>query len=400
MKSFLLLSIFSLAVSLSAWINGGKEKLVMKTTTITLLLDDYVCSESQWVYLRGFKEWVSGNEVAIFDSVYVEKGQQKVTLQFDIPFESEFRVLFSKREPVFYVVAEPGSTVIMPIGETDGDVFSYKKAIRGKMNNDRYAEWEEMKAYRAQLKDLMEQGEEDRAKVLQENRYRQLMKKMKTAHCSMIQNSVRTTLLNEFPSKSTEIRGTSKLLAKKFPLDKSLQESVKNIELSPMSADSRKAYDRFNGLLENKLKVDTLDVSLGSKLDLSFSDLSGHKVSTEDEVSDYVFVDFWASWCRPCRKETPYLKQTLKKYGDKLSVYAVSIDSNHQAWRKAIEQDSTQMFRHVIGTYPNGQQSRLLKQLNITSIPANFLLSKERRIVAKDLRGEELMQTMDSLMAP
>ena len=115
--------------------------------------------------------------------------------------------------------------------------------------------------------------------------------------------------------------------------------------------------------------------------------------------TDYILVDFWASWCKPCRQEIPYIKQALGKYENDLSVYAISIDEKHQAWRKAIEQDSTQVFHHVIGTYSNGQPSRLLKRLNVKSIPANFLLDKNKRIIAKNLRGKELIQTLDSLMA-
>ena len=130
-----------------------------------------------------------------------------------------------------------------------------------------------------------------------------------------------------------------------------------------------------------------------------FSDIDERKVSLATLNTDYILVDFWASWCKPCRQEIPYIKQALGKYENDLSVYAISIDEKHQAWRKAIEQDSTQVFHHVIGTYSNGQPSRLLKRLNVKSIPANFLLDKNKRIIAKNLRGKELIQTLDSLMA-
>lgn len=56
------------------------------------------------------------------------------------------------------------------------------------------------------------------------------------------------------------------------------------------------------------------------------------------------------------------------------------------------------MFYHTVGTYPNGQKTKLLKQLNVKVIPTNFLLDDKRHIIAKDLRGSALMQTLDSLM--
>ena len=79
-------------------------------------------------------------------------------------------------------------------------------------------------------------------------------------------------------------------------------------------------------------------------------------------------------------------------------MYAVSLDDKRAAWQRAINEDSTQMFKHLIGTYPNGQRSRLLRQLNIEIIPTNFLIDNNQRIIAKDLHGERLLQVLDSLI--
>ena len=81
-----------------------------------------------------------------------------------------------------------------------------------------------------------------------------------------------------------------------------------------------------------------------------------------------------------------------------MTVYAVSLDRKRDAWQQAIEEDGTQGFVQLIGTFPNGNPVSTLLNLDIRTIPANFLLDKDRRIVAKDLRGEELMQTLDSLL--
>ena len=68
----------------------------------------------------------------------------------------------------------------------------------------------------------------------------------------------------------------------------------------------------------------------------------------------------------------PTIKHALQKYPNNFAVYAVSLDDKREAWQKAINEDSTQIFKHLIGTYPNGQRSRLLQQLNIKVIPTNF----------------------------
>ena len=141
-----------------------------------------------------------------------------------------------------------------------------------------------------------------------------------------------------------------------------------------------------------------LNKDLGNQLDLTFEDVDGKKIATKDINTPYIFVDFWASWCKPCRKEIPNIKQAVAKYKDELTIYAVSLDNKREAWQKAINEDSTQEFLQVIGTLRNESPTQLLRQLDIQRIPANFLLDKERRIVAKDLRGNELIQTLDSLM--
>ena len=133
-------------------------------------------------------------------------------------------------------------------------------------------------------------------------------------------------------------------------------------------------------------------------MDLTFEDADGKKVSTNEIKTPYVFVDFWASWCKPCRKEIPNVKQAVAKYKEDVTIYAVSLDDKREVWQKAIKEDNSEEFIQLIGTLRNGSRTRLLRQLDIKTIPANFLLDKERRIVAKDLRGDKLIQTLDSLI--
>jgi len=100
----------------------------------------------------------------------------------------------------------------------------------------------------------------------------------------------------------------------------------------------------------------------------------------------------------PCRKETPFLKMAKERYKDKLAVYAVTIDADTLKWEKAIEEDSTRYFIHVRGVSDRNVPDKQVRALKIKSIPRNFLLDKERRIIAKDLRGEELLNALEQLI--
>ena len=79
---------------------GKKDKsLVNKPARVYLSMDDYICSEDQWVYVYGFKGWISGNEEAFFDSVYVPKGQHHAEFELNIPCTLKARLFFSKNGP-------------------------------------------------------------------------------------------------------------------------------------------------------------------------------------------------------------------------------------------------------------------------------------------------------------
>ena len=399
MKSIICISLAALLTIMLGFssqnINSGPSE---KRAKIVLLLDNYVCSEDQWIYLYGFKEWLSGNERVIFDSVFIEKGQCKAELQANIPIECEAAILFSKNGPNFSLPIEPDSCVIMNVEESDGESFSYKKAVKGEINNSMYVFWQERMAYRSKLQDLISEDKKDSIEHLKSEWFIKSMNRLKTAKLGYIVHDAYIILSVDFPERKPEIKALSKLVAKKFPNHLMLKESVGNRKLAPISEESKNAGERLFELRKNRLQIELLDLSLGSKLALTFFDIEGNKISTSNLDIDYTLVDFWASWCKPCRQEMPTIKHALQKYPNNFAVYAVSLDDKREAWQKAINEDSTQIFKHLIGTYPNGQRSRLLRQLNIKVIPTNFLIDKEQRIIAKDLRGERLIQVLDSLI--
>ena len=403
---FILLSFLTLSISVNVQIAFSNTKMILainsgpseKRAKIVLLLDNYVCSEDQWIYLYGFKEWLSDNERVIFDSVFIEKGQCKAELQANIPIECEAAILFSKNGPNFSLPIEPDSWVIMNVEESDGESFSNKKAVKGEFNNSMYVFWQERMAYRSKLQDLISEDKKDSIEHLKSEWFIKSMNRLKTAKLGYIVHDAYIILSVDFPERKPEIKALSKLVAKKFPNHLMLQESVGNRKLAPISEESKNAGERLFELRKNRLQIELLDLSLGSKLALTFFDIEGNKISTSNLDINYTLVDFWASWCKPCRQEMPTIKHALQKYPNNFAVYAVSLDDKREAWQKAINEDSTQIFKHLIGTYPNGQRSRLLQQLNIKVIPTNFLIDKEQRIIAKDLHGERLIQVLDSLI--
>lgn len=111
----------------------------------------------------------------------------------------------------------------------------------------------------------------------------------------------------------------------------------------------------------------------------------------------YVLLDFWASWCKPCRVENPNLVKAYERFKDKgFEIYQVSLDKKRSAWENAIEKDNLDWVHVSDLKFWN---SSAAKTYNIQSIPANFLLNKKGEIIDKDLRGDALQDKLHKLFS-
>lgn len=124
----------------------------------------------------------------------------------------------------------------------------------------------------------------------------------------------------------------------------------------------------------------------------------GEDFSLSDIKDKYILIDFWASWCKPCRASYPHLKKVYEKYKDKgFEVLAVSTDSDHAAWKKAIKLDQTNWI-HVVDTFNRpGFPSDTGTLYAVPFLPTTYLLDKNGVILAKNLSPDELDKKMIEL---
>lgn len=135
---------------------------------------------------------------------------------------------------------------------------------------------------------------------------------------------------------------------------------------------------------------------LGDKLHEFISlDAEGNSISMQKLASDnkLLLIDFWASWCKPCRKEIPHLKKIYEKYHDRgFDILSVSIDENDQDWRKALVKEN------MPWTNCRDTEKDIRSLYGVQSIPMLVVVDKDGRMVLENLRGDELSVRIGELL--
>jgi thiol-disulfide isomerase/thioredoxin len=160
------------------------------------------------------------------------------------------------------------------------------------------------------------------------------------------------------------------------------------------SALSPKVLSSFSGKKITDKYNKAKQFAIGKTIDFTLPDKDGKEFKLSSLKGKYVLVDFWASWCAPCRAENPFMLKAYNELKDKnFEIVGVSLDETRTAWLKAVEQDKLP-WTQVSDV--KGFKTEIAIRFGISAIPQNVLVDPDGRVIAKDLRGSDVNKMIAS----
>ncbi len=373
MKKFLMAS--ALLVFLAAASCKRTEKNVSFNFTVQSN------TEKQSVYLDLIE--LEGEPITM-DTAIAEMGKAVFALKGGVVDpEALYRVRFEKTQAYFLVIPDI-SSINVTADLKSPDLFStnsngsnsFRLLLAG--FNERLQEIDSIRNAIIAKGDMM-----DSSRVVLETGFREKI----TVAGSFLLNYADTT---ETPAVAIYALGMSRNLVSPDQVKPALNAIAKRFPKS-------KKIAKLSGDVNNQTEPKQTEDLVGKEAPLfEMPDVNGRTISLASLRGKYVLVDFWASWCKPCRMENPNVVAAYRQFKDKnFTVLGVSLDKNKEAWVNAIKEDGL-AWTHVSDL--KQWQSSVVPLYQIEGIPFNVLLDPQGKVIAKGLRGEDLLTQLAAIL--
>ncbi len=326
---------------------------------------------------------VDGNKVLPVDTLAIDnKGNLKASAPCSKPSLFLLNII-GVNNSTLHLMLEPGDKVSLELAYIDTLAFLHIANAKGSANVQLYQQFNDIL-----LRHSQQARRIDNEYILpstSEKRKEELGQQMQQVQLS--QNIAVRQLLE----KNTDVLMSAFLVTY---FDNDAETYADLFEAVDNGLKEKYADNQFVKYVANKVRTNLGPGRMAPEIAMPDPDGKTRKLS--DLRGKVVMIDFWASWCRPCRMENPNVVKLYKKYHDKgFEIYSVSLDKDRTQWLRAIDQDGLEWANHVSDL--NGWTSSGGATYGITSVPSTVLIDRQGRIIARNLRGEQLANKLKEI---
>jgi len=295
-------------------------------------------------------------------------GEYKFEYTSDLP---EFYRVGTNEQNSFYLVLEPGESA--EVNAKNQNLFKTYEIIEAPEECHRMKEMNGITGMMDSINMIMQASQMNKDQRMFQNAL------VEFDNISIKMNREIKAYINRKPASLSSLAALQNL-----NFDQEFDYYLKVITALDGIANGNDIYDNMAAQILSMRKV-----AVGSEApEITMSQPNGEVISLSDFRGQYVLIDFWASWCGPCRRENPNVKKVYDKYHEKgFEILGVSLDKAMQPWLNAIGQDGLE-WRHVSDL--KFWSSPVVAEYQVTGIPHTVLVDPKGIIVAKNLRGEAL----------
>ena len=395
-----------LVVGLALASNSGKHNF-----EITVMLDPSLTSVPQKVYLHILTE----SEHSILDSALIDDRHKMITLSGRVPYQKNVILTFSKTNLDAEVLVTPGDKIKLTLSEEDAEYFHCIKEVQGSKAHSEYVQFMNyIKNYnirKTHLQDTQSITKIDSISRVsisdslqaQQQHYIDFMLKMSKSKYPFIVWYANIILRKLLPQEEAKRLLNNSI--RRFPAYLGFNQLRPGYVAPKESARGTAVREKIWNIDSKRKKITpqtpTVAVvpQIGGELPLLLHREDGRMTSLLVFGGKYVLVDFWASWCQPCLKEIPYIVAAKQKFRDRFEVCAITLDKISAPWKRAInEKQFGEGIHHYRGFDKRGNLYKDIASLGIETIPQNYLLDPQGKIIAINIHGVELISRLSSLM--